>query len=230
MPYLAMTAAEMRRCGEIPKKPAWMACHFSPYGTGLTNLPRQLPENALLILNDRTPVSGHDPDLVAETLAETAQRLQCRGILLELQRPGSSEAACIAAAVAALDLPVCVSAEYAQGLPCAVFVPPVPLLTPVGVYLQPWQGREIWLECDLGAGTVTLTEDGSTFSDHDNGIPCPHFDEDLLLHYGMTITKDRAEFTLRRTKEDLHSLIAAARANGVTECIGLWQELAGECV
>ena len=37
--YLAMTAAEMTQAGSLPRHAAWMACHFSPYSTGLTNLP-----------------------------------------------------------------------------------------------------------------------------------------------------------------------------------------------
>ena len=41
--YLAMTAAEMTQAGSLPRHSAWMACHFSPYSTGLTNLPDRLP-------------------------------------------------------------------------------------------------------------------------------------------------------------------------------------------
>ena len=42
--YFAMTAAEIRGCSALPAGIAWMACHFSPYGTGLSNLPPELPE------------------------------------------------------------------------------------------------------------------------------------------------------------------------------------------
>ena len=49
---LAMTAAELG-AAPLPSHPAWMACHFSPYSTGLTNLPPKLPQDSLLILNDR---------------------------------------------------------------------------------------------------------------------------------------------------------------------------------
>ena len=38
-PFLAMTAAEIRANPDISSPIGWMACHFSPYGTGLSNLP-----------------------------------------------------------------------------------------------------------------------------------------------------------------------------------------------
>lgn len=74
--FLAMTAAEFRIAAEIPAHPAWMACHFSAYGTGISNLPRELPAGAMLMLNDRTPICGHDPEDVAKPLCDTAQRLE----------------------------------------------------------------------------------------------------------------------------------------------------------
>ena len=49
--YLAMTASEFAKADPLPPHVAWMACHFSPYDSGLTNLPRKLPTNSLLILN-----------------------------------------------------------------------------------------------------------------------------------------------------------------------------------
>ena len=59
--YLAMTAAEMAGTAPLPRYMAWMACHFSPYSTGLTNRPAKLRQGSLLILNDRTPIHCHDP-------------------------------------------------------------------------------------------------------------------------------------------------------------------------
>ena len=40
--YLAMTAAELSAAEALPRKMAYMACHFSLYGTGLSNIPEQL--------------------------------------------------------------------------------------------------------------------------------------------------------------------------------------------
>ena len=48
-PFLAMTAAEIQGTETLPPKTAWMACHFSPYSTGLSNLPKALPPGLSLI-------------------------------------------------------------------------------------------------------------------------------------------------------------------------------------
>ena len=95
-PILAMTAAEMRNISEIPPRIAWMACHFSPYGLGLSNLPKGLPPGSLLILDDCTPPGRHDPELVAEQLTQCAETLECGGILLDFQRPGQEETRALA--------------------------------------------------------------------------------------------------------------------------------------
>ena len=68
--YLAMTAAEMMGNAPPAEGVAWMACHFSPYSTGLCNLPHALPPGSLLILNDRTPIHGHDASRVCRELSQ----------------------------------------------------------------------------------------------------------------------------------------------------------------
>ena len=70
MPYLAMTPAEFNSVSQPPPDFAYMACHFSPYGTGLGNLPTVLPPESLLILNDRTPIHGHDPQRIFDQLKD----------------------------------------------------------------------------------------------------------------------------------------------------------------
>ena len=89
--YLAMTAAEIRENPFLPGNTAYMACHFSPYGTGLSNLPRDLPPESLLILNDRTPIRGHDPQQIRDQLAQAMAQFQCLGLLLDFQRAGNDE-------------------------------------------------------------------------------------------------------------------------------------------
>ena len=79
--YLAMTGGEISGAREVPH-PAWMACHFSPYGQALTNIPRELPEGAMLILNDRVPCQGHSPALAAQQLAEAVIRLGCDSVVV----------------------------------------------------------------------------------------------------------------------------------------------------
>lgn len=220
--YLALTAAEFTACLHLPAHPAWMACHFSPYGTGLCGLPPKLPGNAMVILNDRIPLSGHDPDYI---LAQLGQ-VKCGSILLDLQRPGVPEAAALVRAIVEAEArPVGVTPHYCQGLSCPVFLPPVPPDVSLDVYLAPWQGREIWLEAGLDGLCYTVTEQGSRPG------PLPRIpdrglrEEALFCHYRVECTQTQAEFSLWRTREDLDALLAEAQAHGVTKAVGLWQEL-----
>lgn len=225
--HLAMTAAEFTACSPLPGHIAWMACHFSPYGTGITNLPKHLPPGSLLILNDRTPVCGHDPALVAQTLDTLVKRLKCGGILLDFQRPGCEQTNRIAAEIAKLPCPVAVSELYAGALDCPVFLPPVPLHQPLADHLAPWQGREVWLEAALDSLQITVTEKGSEYT------PLPWEAEpeirftDGCLHCGYTTTiqPGLARFSLHRTRPMLNSLLTEAEKLGVTHAVGLYQQL-----
>lgn len=225
--YLAMTAAEFTGRADLPEKMAWMACHFSAYGTSLSNLPQALPPGSLLIVNDRTPVHGHDANAVAETLGQIVETHSCSGILLDFQRPGCPETAKIAQKLTTLPCPVCVSDQYAGELCCPVFLPPVPPHMPVWEYLSPWNGREIWLEASMEAEELTLTETGCASS---SGFSSPsdapeHTDSSLFCHYRIAVEKDKVRFCLYRSREDLSALLEKAADFGVTRAVGLWQEL-----
>ena len=149
-PFLAMTAAEIRGTETLPPKTAWMACHFSPYSTGLSNLPKALPPGSMVILDDITPIHGHDSETIAAQLRPRLEEMECSGVLLDFQRPGYEEAELLAGRLSeALPCPVGVSALYGRGLTCPVFLPPAPPDVCLANYLAPWQGREIWLELAL---------------------------------------------------------------------------------
>ena len=201
--YLAMTAAEFHSNPVISQPAAWMACHFSCYGTGLSNLPTSLPEGSMLIVNDRTPVCGHDPFLIVEQLTEAVDRLHPGCILLDFQRPNYPETAAIAQAIVSqLACPVGVAEGYADTLDCPVFLPPPPLDQPLKIHLQPWEHREIWLEAALDKTTITVTEEGSTFSP---GIFSPDpdssfYEGSLFCHYRVETTDTSALFHLFRTQ------------------------------
>ena len=220
--YLAMTNREFGACTRLPAHPAWMACHFSPYGTGLTGLPPSLPEDAMVILNDRVPISGHDPKYILQQL----RNLRCGCFLLDFQRPGCDEtAALVKNLCAGLGRPVGVSQLYAEGLDCPVFLPPVPPDTPVDDYFAPWNGREIWLEAALDGVTCRVTPTGT------QALPLPHHpdrgqsDPDLCCHYAILPGDGHVDFHIWRTREDLDELLQKAAPHGVTKAIGLWQEL-----
>lgn len=225
--FLAMTAAEMEGNRDLPPHCGWMACHFSPYGTGLTNLPASLPPDSLLILNDRIPIRDHDPEQILQQLKNVLETLYCRGLLLDFQRPGCEETQdLVKALLAALPCPVAVSEHYAADGDHPVFLPPVPLSTHLADYLAPWTGREIWLELALDGESLTLTEQGCTV------LPLPYpdpnapgfADDSLHCHYSIAM-KEAACFTLWRTREDLEALTEEAARLGVTTCVGLYQEL-----
>lgn len=223
--YLAMTGAEMASAAALPKKAAWMACHFSPYSTGLCSFPAALPKESLLILNDRTPICGHDPERVCRELKETISKLNCIGLLVDFLNPPNRESLALTSYLAA-NLPVSLGLppEYAAA-GCAVFVPAVPTLTPVSQYLSRWQGQEIWLELALGGQTVALKADGAHFGE--NRFPRKgiiHADDALHCHYVIEEQQDAFIFHTWRTAEDLDALLEDA--GQIKFAVGLYQELA----
>lgn len=224
--YLVMTGAEIASNPLPPGLIGYMACHFSPYGTGLSNLPEELPTGALVLLSDRTPPCGHDPERIADMLTRVLPEEGC--VLLDFQRPGLPENEAVAKAlVEALPCPVGVTPEYARALACPVFLPPVPLRVPVAQYLRPWAGREVWLDCALDGEIVTVTAAGADCVpvEHPQPEALPFADEALCCHYKIQCSPDAIRFTLRRTREDLENLLEKCPALGVTRAAGLWQEL-----
>ncbi len=228
--HLAMTAAELAGVTNPPTGCGWMACHFSGYGTGLSNCPETLPEHSVLILNDRTPPCGHDPKRIALQLKELTEHLIPDCVLLDLQRQDAPENAEIAKAVTeALTCPVGVSALYAKNLDCPVFLPPLPHHHALATHLAPWDGREIWLEIAMDCEEITVTPEGSRL------VTLPHFQESLTgfeepnlhCHYRIETAGQQAVFTLWRTQEDLRKLLEDAGKAGITKAFGLYQELSG---
>lgn len=229
--YLAMTAAEFHSVNALPRHPAWMACHFSCYGTGLSNRPEQLPEGAMVILNDRTPVHGHDPELITEQLLQIVSQNAVSGVLLDLQRKDCSQTQAIAKAIAlALPCPVGVTEAYAKDLDCPVFLSPPPLHRTLDEHLASWSGREVWIEAALDAVAITVTTAGSRFSPaHFTEVTEPSFPEErLFCRYCTTVSDSQAIFTLFRTRQTLDALLQEAERLGVTRAIGLYQELGSE--
>lgn len=227
--YLAMTAAEMETAVAAPNwHTAYMACHFSSYSTGLSNIPTALPPNSMLIVNDRTPISNHDPDLIAAQLQQTVETLGCNSVLLDFQRPGNAETEALCRVlVGAIPCPVGISDLYAKGLDCPVFLPPAPLDQPLEAFLAPWKPREIWLEAATDATCITVTEKGSTHSPVDRPQPPKRHFLDQTLHcwYWTGPTKTQARFYLWRDSTQLKALLDEAEALGVPKAVGLYQQL-----
>lgn len=226
--FLAMTGAEMRKISALPGKVAWMACHFSPCGKGLSNLPTFLPAGSLLMVDDWIPPQGHDFAYIADQLKRFAEQWQCCGILLDFQRAEVEETYAAAEyLVQQLPCPTVISEAYAQGLECPVLLPPVPPSVALKDYIAPWSGREVWLELGLDGEILTLTEVGCNAA----SLPYPDLDtqgfadEELCCHYQIAVTEKSARFTLWRTKKDINKLVDAATALGIVASVGLYQEL-----
>ena len=223
--YLAMTGAEFTAAAKLPEHMAWMACHFSCYGTGLSNLPPSLPEGSMIILNDRTPVQGHDPGLILEQLTILYEQLAPNCFLLDLQRPGGTQI--VKALTQGLPCPVGVTAAYAKELSCPVFLEPPPLHVPLQEHLAPWEGREVWLEAALEAERITVDTQGSQVEPADIALlDEPVFEEpELHCRYHIKLTDNTAVFQLLRAREDLVRLLEDAQNFGVTQAVGLYQQL-----
>ena len=226
--YLAMTAPELSAAEVLPKHLAYMACVLSPYSTGLSNFPQNLPEDSILILNDSTPARGHEPKLISRQTAEISRQFGCSGILLDFQRPDNALTFQIVEAIlSSVSCPVAVSEGYAKHLDCPVFLSAPPADCLLQRWLSPWKDREIWLEAALDARTVTLDKAGSIVHPAN---PCdpellPHRSEPLHCHYKTEVTPQEVHFTMQRTSEDLKAQLQEAEGLGVTMAIGLYQEL-----
>ncbi len=225
--YLAMTHWEFHACAQPPQHIAWMACHFSPYAQGLSNIPEYLPAGSLLMVNDRTEPHMHDPSLIAHQLTEAVERLHPRGIVLDFQRPANRQTQEVTAKLLeTLPCPVAVTPIYDAESAKAVFVPPVPPNQDIRDYLKPWEGKEIWLETEKAGICLTVNKTGCTTDATAALPPEPVFaDDNLFCHYGIQVMNDRAVFSLYRTKEDQERLLEKAEKLGVTLAVGLYQEM-----
>ena len=225
--YLALTAVEMEGASVFPNQMAWMACHFSPGGTGLSNLPKWLPPGCLLILDDSTPIHNHDPERIASELRAYMEQLECAGLLLDFQRPGEEASRNLAEYLcSALPFPIVVSDVYAEGLDSGVFLSPIPPDEAMKPRLTRWQGREIWLDITTEGLELVLTQDGA------KSAPLPPWacpkdgleESRLHCHYRISLEENRAVFTLWRTEEDIAAQLEEAAVLGVTAAVGLYQE------
>ena len=226
--YLALTAAEISAAVSVPFPCAYMACHFSPYTEGISNIPDALPESSMLILNDRLPCQGHSASLVAHQLKDIVTQFSCERVLLDFQRPPEPESdTMVTSILQVLPCPVAVTEQFAKNSTCPVFLGPAPLHLTLSEYLAPWQNREIWLEAALCQEEVTVTKEAMTCNpifptaQLRGGI----YDENLRCNYRTHIYEDSIRFTLFDTPESLEKKLELAASLGVSRAVGLWQEL-----
>lgn len=218
--YLAMTGAEICGCQALPRNLAYMACHFSSYSTGLSNLPDALPDGSLVILNDRIPVCGHDPVRICQQLEQLSPAM----LLLDLQRPAKETSGIIAAILDSGICPTAVSDLYAGCFDCAVFLSAPPPHMPLEKHTAPWQDREIWLEAALEGCQCTITTDGcKIYSCQPETLPLSC--HQLHCHYRIDGSESKVQIALSRSEEDLVALLNQAKSLGICRAVGLYQQL-----
>ncbi len=222
--FLAQTSGETKK--QLPEKLAYMALHFSPYSTGLSNLPLDLPKSSILLLDDSMPPENHDPQLVSEQLVQLVNQFSPTGVLLDFQRPVTEKLKAMASyIVKALPCPVGVTELYARDLGCPVFLSPPPANKGLEDYLTPWLKQGIYLEIAPDCIEITVTEKGSKASQIYPVQDLPLVDKRLHCHYQVEVSPDKAVFTICRNKEDLVALVQEAESLGVLGCVGLYEEL-----
>ncbi len=226
--YLAMTAAEYISATDIPDNLAWMACHFSLYGTGITNKPLSLPRGSMLILNDRIPPHRHNRKSIAEQMNQVIEENQCAFVLLDFQQKFNSETQEIAAYLTSnLSVPTGVSETYAADLDCAVFLNALPLRTPISKAVSMWKGRKLWLEIATDSEDVYISQDKSIIKHCDKVITDEHYKStELHCKYTIEAEADTANITIQRDFNNLSELMLDASQSGVELFIGLYQQLA----
>lgn len=223
--FLAMNDSQMRELH--PKRAAYMAMHFSPYSAGLSNPPSYLPENSILLLDDSMPVQNHDTETVVRQLTELVTRFSVKAVLLDFQNSPTEESEKMVTSILnALPCPVAVTEMYARQLQCLVFLSPTPVNMPLKDHLAPWLRQGIYLDIAPGALEIAVTETGSKASALPaNHYPLPLEDSKLHCHYNVTVTEEKAVFTLSRTQADLEKLVQEAYSLGILGAVGLYQEL-----
>lgn len=224
--FLAVTGREMAEF--TPQKTAYLSCHFSPYGSGLSNLPAFLPKDSLLLVDDRMPPKEHDPNIVAKQLKEVVENFSVKCILLDFQNAPTEETEAMARhLVNTLSCSVGVTKEYGKKLQCPVFLPPPPLHTPIEKYLTPWLKQGVYLEIAPESIQITVTKDGAEFSPIPYIAELPLYHKRLCCHYQVEVLEDKAIFTLTRSKKDLIALVQKVEQMGALGVVGLYQELKG---
>lgn len=180
----------------------------------------------MLILNDRIPVYGHNPETVVQQMVQIIDTCKPSCLLLDLQREKDPLTAKIAELlIDSLSCPVGITPHYGKDLDCPILLPPPPLNCAPEEYLRPWSHREIWLEAALNKAVITVTESGSQYEEISD-VPNPCFaDTELLCHYRTEISEDAVRIYLQRTITDLTAMLRKAESYGITRAVGLYQEL-----
>lgn len=225
--YIAFTAAEIYAADHIICTPAWMACHFSTYHTGLSNLPQRLTPDSMVIVNDRTPPHKHDKQLIVEQLNRLADTLRVQCFLLDFQRKEQDETHEIAQYLSAnLNRPTGISEAYGQTGSGPVFVSMPPPHGSLTQHMEKLRDRELWLELATEEELAVVDSNGCSFF---SGEIMPHSDQlfyDKTLHskYCLQLDSSSAKFHIRRDEHCIAGILEEAKKLGIKKAVGLYQQ------
>lgn len=224
--FLAVTHREIETF--CPEKAAYMACHFSAGGKGLSNLPQYLTPGSILLLDDSMPVQGHDKETVVKQIQELAEHFAPKAVLLDFQRPRTEESdAMVSAILQAAPCPVAPPPVYAAARNCPVFLPPPAVNKPLDAHLQPWLARGIFLEIAPETVQFTITNDGCITQPVSWEETLPMDNKRSHCHYRKEEFPEKVVVTVTRSLDDLAALSKEAYDMGVLGTVGLYQELVG---
>ena len=224
--YMAMTAAEFSTCTNLPAHIGWLACHFSPSGPGLSNIPKALPPDSLLIIDDSSPFECHQSDFILEQVQELIATMKISAVILDFQRSGNPAVKELVSFLQTnLSCPVAAPPQYtSENFP--VFLSPCPLNLPLEKHLAPFKERTIWLDATPCPLEITITEQGSAYHTLPNNAPdyMHHWDSALRCNYNIMVDANRIVFILGRNDYAFQKWLDKAEELGVSGVVGLYQE------
>lgn len=229
--FLAISAREFPLFSELPPNIAWMSAHFSSSGSGLSNLPQNLPEGSLLILDDQTPWEGHSTEMVCREVVESLLKSKASGLLLDFERPVTPETALLTTALSQCcrEIGVMLGApeSYAAEEDTAIFISPLPCQTPPELLYQ--KNRKLWLDVSAGAYLLHIAALGATGQAADQrSFPDGSYPEfiDPVLHcsYRSRPNAGGIDILLSHSRESIDTLLTALDEQVVQLAIGLYRE------
>lgn len=231
--YEAVTAGDCAARDALAAHAAWMAAHFSAVGTGVSNLPHRLPPGSLLILDDQIPWQHHDAQRICQELLQAVADLACSGILLDFEREPCPQTSSLCALLSTYcqqhSIPLGMPPAYGWTLPVALFLPPLPCWPGPQTVLQPFSGRELWLDAaesgcvaEIGSKSVQISPaDAATLQAQAEGHAV-FWHGGLCCQYYSSQMGDRIRVALYDTRQTMEQKLNLCAKLGVSVAVMPW--------